>query len=199
MCSKARSTPQRLVRILQMTHLPILTHCSSQMSTPKSVNGLPAEVLGLVFLEFLEEEVDQEWRRQHPGRLICVCRLWKELVEGNSELWSRIDVTLGNIDIPMEAQPIRNKIRKAKRSPLALYIHCRDWVFSASAAVTRDVLTLYGLIKDHRWRTLSILNLIYLESFEAIFRHMVDQPQMCRFPYFRIHESIYMFDSVMTW
>ncbi|KAG9027971.1 hypothetical protein FRB95_007018 [Tulasnella sp. JGI-2019a] len=157
------------------------------MATTTSVNELPAEILGMIFFEFLEAEVDQKWRIQHPGCLIPVCRLWKELVEGNSELWSRIDVVLGDRDTPME--PISDKIRKAKRSPLALYIHPKDWGVYTSAAVTRDVLALYDLIKDHRWRALSIFNQPYLLPFEIIFRHMVDHSQMCRLSSFHLNET----------
>ncbi|KAG8990221.1 hypothetical protein FRB94_013639, partial [Tulasnella sp. JGI-2019a] len=164
------------------------------MSTPKSVNDLPAEILGMVFFEFLEEEAGQESRRQHPGRLICVCRLWKELVEGNSVLWSRVDVTLGN-DTTIEVQPISNKIRKAKRFPLALHMHCGNPGFIRREAVTRDVLALYGLIKDHRWRGISIFKPGYILPFEIIFRHIVDHPQMCQLSYFHMGDTMYLFND----
>ncbi|KAG8998991.1 hypothetical protein FRB93_013401 [Tulasnella sp. JGI-2019a] len=160
------------------------------MTTPQSVNELPAEILGMIFFEFLEEEVDQKWRSQHPGCLIPVCRLWKELVEGNSRLWSRIDVVLGTTNTTMDVQSISNRIRKAKRSPLALYIYHRDWRLYPTAAVTRDVLALYDLIKDHRWRAISVFNGGHLASFEIIFRHMIDHPQMCRLFSFHMEQPV---------
>ncbi|KAG8988261.1 hypothetical protein FRB94_000966 [Tulasnella sp. JGI-2019a] len=75
----------------------------------------------------------------------------------------------------MKVEPINNQVRKAKRSPLALYIH-DGWGTPHS-----NVLTLYNLIKDHRWRALSIFSPQDLSSFEIIFRHMVDHPHMSSF------------------
>ncbi|KAG8978850.1 hypothetical protein FRB94_012700 [Tulasnella sp. JGI-2019a] len=159
------------------------------MATPKSINELPAEILGIVFFEFLEEAADQKIQIQRPERLSRVCRLWKELVEGNSRLWSRIDVALGDSYTPMKVQPIRDKLRKAKRSPLALYIHGGYWALQNAAIVTRNILTVYNLIKGHRWRALSIFNPGYLSSFEIIFCHMVDHPEMCRLSSLHIEEE----------
>ncbi|KAG9022534.1 hypothetical protein FRB95_014631 [Tulasnella sp. JGI-2019a] len=132
------------------------------MATPKSVNDLPVEILGMVFFESLKVEPDQKLRRQYPEWLAHVCRSWKELMEGYPELRSCIDAVIRNRDI-MEVQTISNRIRKAKGSLLAIRIHW-SWGFNT----IDHVLTLYGLIKDHRWRALSIFDPEYLSPFEII-------------------------------
>ncbi|KAG9027224.1 hypothetical protein FRB95_007982 [Tulasnella sp. JGI-2019a] len=55
--------------------------------------------------------------------------------------------------------------------------------------ITRDVVALYGLIKGHRWCALSIFNPDFLSPFEIIFRHILDNPQMCRISSFRMESS----------
>ncbi|KAG8989855.1 hypothetical protein FRB94_013955 [Tulasnella sp. JGI-2019a] len=151
------------------------------------INNLPAEVLGMVFFEFVElMELEQTRQGQTPERLTAVCRWWKELVESNPELWSRIDVRFGFGNGPIKVEPIRAKIQKAKRSPLAIYFHSRLFTGDGHLTVTRDVLALYDLIKNHRWRVLSIFELRYMSPFEIIFRHIIDNPYMCRLTSFRI-------------
>ncbi|KAG9002173.1 hypothetical protein FRB94_013208 [Tulasnella sp. JGI-2019a] len=158
------------------------------MAMVKSINELPAEILGMVFFEFVELGVELEKTRQGqtPERLTAVCRSWKELVESNPELWSRIDVQFGFRNSPMDVEPIKAKIQKAKQSPLALYIHGRLIIVDNHLKITRDVLALYDLVKNHRWRALSIFDPKYLSPFEIIFRHIIDNPHMCRLSSFRI-------------
>ncbi|KAG9023615.1 hypothetical protein FRB95_012718 [Tulasnella sp. JGI-2019a] len=167
------------------------------MAMPKSVNELPAEILGMVFFESLEEDADQKSRRQRPEHLAHVCRLWKELVEGHPELWSRIDVVLGDAYYPMKVERISNQIGKAKRSPLALYLHW-NWQFTELTQANRDIPALYDLIKDHRWRALSIFNPGSLSPFEIFFRHMVDHPQMWQFFSFCMETTRIYPDDDMT-
>ncbi|KAG8984892.1 hypothetical protein FRB94_006416 [Tulasnella sp. JGI-2019a] len=154
----------------------------------KSVNELPGEILSMMFFEFVEQEMEpwqmREWSL--PQRLAGVCRLWKEVVEAGPELWSRIDVNFGDERSPMAVEPIKNKIQKAKRSPLALCIHGWRARTHSTVPVTRDVLALYELVKDHRWRALSIFDPEYLSSYEIIFRHIIDNPQLCRITSFRM-------------
>ncbi|KAG8992829.1 hypothetical protein FRB95_001161 [Tulasnella sp. JGI-2019a] len=155
----------------------------------KSVNELPEEILGMVFFEFVNQEVEPEQRLSlpFPRRLAGVCHLWKELVEENSELWSRIDVRFTPEErFPRAGKPIKDEIQRAKQSPLALYIHGYRSRGYSPDPLTRDVLALYDLVKDHRWRALSIFNPGHLSSFQPIFRHMLDNPQMCRISFFQM-------------
>ncbi|KAG8984902.1 hypothetical protein FRB94_006425 [Tulasnella sp. JGI-2019a] len=149
----------------------------------RSIHELPEEVLGMVFFEFIEQEESQQMRQHSsPHLLISVCRLWKEVAEAHSEIWSRIDVDFGK----HFSAVIRNKIQKAKRSPLGLYIHCSHSRTYSPAALTRDVLALYDQIKDLRWRALFIFDPRWLEPFQIIFQHMIDNPQTCRITSFQL-------------
>ncbi|KAG8984894.1 hypothetical protein FRB94_006418 [Tulasnella sp. JGI-2019a] len=151
----------------------------------RSINELPEEVLGMVFFEFVEQEEPQQMRQHSPPqRLLGICRLWKEVAEAHSELWSRIDVDLGG----HFSMAVRNKIQKAKRNPLALYIHGQHPKTYSPAALTRDVLELYDLIKDHRWCALFIFHPRWLDPFEIIFQHIIDNPQTCKITSFQIGE-----------
>ncbi|KAG8992846.1 hypothetical protein FRB93_002168 [Tulasnella sp. JGI-2019a] len=157
-----------------------------------SIHELPAEVLGIIFFEFTEQEGGWN-RRQRPEDLAVVCRMWKELVRGYPELWSCIEVNLGYMREKVER--IRTKVRMAKQSSLAIYIHC-GYGFT-SENLTRDVQILYDLIKNHRWRALSIFDPRYGSCLEIIFRHIIDNPQRCRMTSFHM-ESRNGFDAGMS-
>ncbi|KAG8999182.1 hypothetical protein FRB94_006423 [Tulasnella sp. JGI-2019a] len=152
------------------------------MAAPLSINDLPCEILGVAFFEFVEQELDEDEGYQRPNVLMGVCRLWKEFVEGNPLLWSRIFVTFGGHALDIE--PAKAQIYRAKMSPLALDIESTSRC--EIAELTRDVLSLYDLVKEHRWRALSITDAPSLEPFEVIFRHMIDNPGMCRISSFRL-------------
>ncbi|KAG8984897.1 hypothetical protein FRB94_006420 [Tulasnella sp. JGI-2019a] len=150
---------------------------------PRYINELPEEILGMVFFEFVGQEEPQQMRQHSPPqRLLGVCRLWKEVAEAHSEIWSRIDVDFGK----HFSAAVGNKIQRAKRSPLGLYIHCSHSRTYSPAALTRDVLAFYDQIKDHRWRALSIFDPRWLEPFQIIFQHMIGNPQTCRITSFQL-------------
>lgn len=104
------------------------------MSTRLSINDFPAEIMGMIFLEFVEQS-----ESHLPQTLVAVCRSWKDWVEENPRLWSRIIVEMAHGEKPMELEPYKTRILKAKQSPLAIYIYSRP--MAESAAITRDVLS----------------------------------------------------------
>ncbi|KAG8999185.1 hypothetical protein FRB94_006426 [Tulasnella sp. JGI-2019a] len=140
--------------------------------------------MGAVSFEFVEHELEPYHQYQRPKLLVCVCRLWKVWVEGNPRLWSRILVEIGRGETPLDIAPIKTGINLAKGCPLALNI--RIMGRRGSAALTQDVLLLYDIIKEHQWRTLSILHTRWLSPFEIISRHMIHNPAKCRLTSFRI-------------
>ncbi|KAG8992848.1 hypothetical protein FRB94_011046 [Tulasnella sp. JGI-2019a] len=120
----------------------------------------------MVFFESTEQEIEpgRTWR-QHRERLRGICPLWKGLVDGYPGLWGRIDVELGRTNFSKKVNAIKTEVQKAKRSPLALYIHGGCYMYGP-LKVTSKVLQVYHLIKDHRWRALPIFNPGYISPFE---------------------------------
>ncbi|KAG8998234.1 hypothetical protein FRB94_006974 [Tulasnella sp. JGI-2019a] len=156
------------------------------MALLKSINELPEDILRIMLFEFVNREVEGSWEGEHqlPESLRCVCRWWKELVDGSPELWHHINVRLGHLQV----EPFVNRLRKAKRLPLTLNIYsplARD-----EGAFTQVVLELYDLVKEHPWRVLSIFSPAYLTSFGIFFRHVLDNPQTCRLSSFLIERCI---------
>ncbi|KAG8999178.1 hypothetical protein FRB94_006419 [Tulasnella sp. JGI-2019a] len=153
------------------------------MSTPLSINDLPEEIMGAVFFEFVEHELEPRHRYQRPEFLVRVCRLWKVWVEGNPRLWSCILVEIGWRVTPLDITPIKTRINLTRGCPLALDIRIMG---GGPTTITHDVLLLYEIIKEHHWRALSILHTRWLSPFEIIFRHMIDNPGKCRLTSFHI-------------
>ncbi|KAG8873114.1 hypothetical protein FRB98_009206 [Tulasnella sp. 332] len=156
------------------------------MSIGLCFNELPPEIHGVIFFEFLEQSKD------HNRELLAkVCKQWKRVVESTPGCWSRIIVDVGWDEVgrpKFGAKAYRMQLKLAKRWPLAVIIHENVEVQPWKLA-TPHVKALYGLIKDHQWRTLSI-SCYSTSHFTTFFQHILDNPQSCKLSSLVIHTSI---------
>ncbi|KAG8860349.1 hypothetical protein FRB96_003998 [Tulasnella sp. 330] len=149
------------------------------MAMRSSIKDLPAEVLGMIFLEIAEHS-----KSHQCGLLVSVCRRWNDVVQNTPQLWSRLNVTTGK-NTPLDSARYQKRLEKAKKTPLSIFIHV-DFPTYQPDPIKGHLQRLYPALVQRQWRSLSIMGKTTLDPFEHLFRHILDSPQTCKLSSLRL-------------
>ncbi|KAJ6466457.1 hypothetical protein C8R45DRAFT_489371 [Mycena sanguinolenta] len=86
---------------------------------------LPVEITSEIFLHCLPTSyTEREWNTANPSEaptlLLHVCRIWREIVNGTSAMWAKMEFSMDNAH---NEEMARAWLKRAKASPLSVKLH----------------------------------------------------------------------------
>ncbi|KAL0567341.1 hypothetical protein V5O48_014653 [Marasmius crinis-equi] len=119
------------------------TRISRRRSLKGTIRRLPVEILRIIF-QLASSDVELDWRdrpgypvdlfsdegRNVPGTVAQVCHLWKEVVYGTPELWTRLSVMVPRT--PSQEHLFLTILNRSGSRPLKLSVDAGPWLITRS-------------------------------------------------------------------
>ena len=158
---------------------------------PPPINRLPTELLSRIFTLCIP---DPKFPEKPLHRIVCVSRLWRDVVWNDTSFWTSIKVTRTQGE-----KLLKNQLKRSRKALLDIWIE--DWDYRPLHNAYDKLRALLGAIVPHanRWRSLIIsygmkpefmesilteincVSIPFLREFSMDFFHVFDDPPCADF------------------
>ncbi|KIM62836.1 hypothetical protein SCLCIDRAFT_777446 [Scleroderma citrinum Foug A] len=127
---------------------------------PPPINRLPTELLSRIFTLCIP---DPKFPEKPLHRIVCVSRLWRDVVWNDTSFWTSIKVTRTQGE-----KLLKNQLKRSRKALLDIWIE--DWDYRPLHNAYDKLRALLGAIVPHanRWRSLIISYGMKPEFMESI-------------------------------